>query len=316
MLNPKVTIIVPCFEQESLAFQAVRSALRQDYPNLEVVFVDDASPVARYEAVWAISDPRLRKFRNPRNLGRVGNYRHALYSLATGDWVLVLDGDDILIDPSFISRAVVVGERDPSIVIVAGRCLTASRHGEMLSSIPGEVAMDGLDLLTHLPRPDLHFMHLATLYRRSPAMAEDFYRVPHISSDWESLYRLAAKGRVAFVDVVAGVWRIHGHNASGSSDPVTLANNLSIWSSIYASAVRAGMSAATAKSARLRCQTFAIRQHLPSLFRGPRSAARLATYVRLAAAESRQAVLAALLSPLPLARIAMGFVGYYRGRAF
>ena len=78
--------------------------------------------------------------------------------------------------------------------------------------------MNGLDVVAALPGPAYLFMHLSTLYRRADAMSADFYRVPVLSSDWECLYRLALRGRVAFIDRDVGVWRVHGGNASSSVD--------------------------------------------------------------------------------------------------
>ena len=51
-------------------------------------------------------DFRIRYFRNTENLGTLKNYKKSLYELASGDWVINLDGDDFFIDPNFISKAV------------------------------------------------------------------------------------------------------------------------------------------------------------------------------------------------------------------
>jgi glycosyltransferase involved in cell wall biosynthesis len=314
--SPRVTIIIPCYGREDYALEAAKSALAQDYPNLEVLFVDDASPDTHFATVAALKDPRLRMVRNPCNLGRAANYRHALYALATGEWALVLDGDDYLTDAAFISEAVRRGASDPSIVMVAGRALTLSARGLKLSPSPGEVVMDGLSLLQQLPKSELFLMHLATLYRRRPALEVDFYRVPHLSSDWESLYRLAATGRVAFIDRVAGVWRIHGENATAQPDPVALARNLDIWPSIFVWAQSAGLPHHAARVACRACIVYFLRDHLPSLLRGRHRLQTLLQYCSALAPESRKALFSALASPYALARLSLGLLGYYRRRQF
>ena len=226
---PRVTVVIPTYEQEELTLEAARSALAQDYPNLEVIVVDDASPRATYDALKQIDDARFKYVRNERNLGRVANYRHGLYEVATGEWVTNLDGDDFYTDPSFISQAIKVAANDPTVVMVSARGTTWTRRGKELSPTPGNISVLGVDLVGALPRPEYLLMHLATLYRRVDALATDFYRMSTISADWESLYRLALRGRVAFIDRNVGVWRIHGANASNSSDWRTLARNLEVW---------------------------------------------------------------------------------------
>jgi glycosyltransferase involved in cell wall biosynthesis len=312
---PKVSIVVPTFEQEELALEAARSALAQDYANLEVLVVDDASPTASYQALRSIADPRLRVIRNERNLGRVGNYRHALYTLASGDWVVNLDGDDFYTDISFISRAIAVAMQDPEIVIVGARCVTLSRHGRVLSPSPGSVVLSGLDLVGALPRTDLLFMHLATLYRRADALDTDFYRGSCISADWESLYRLALRGKVAFMDRDVGVWRVHGSNASGSGNWQSLSDNLRIWPTIFAEAEAAGLSPQLAQAGCRRCLSYFGGLQLPSVLRA-KSAFDGLRYLLVLWSLDRVAFARVISSGKTLLRLLAGFAGYYQRRVF
>ncbi len=103
-----VNILITSYNQSKYLLQAVESALNQDYEHLQVIVMDDASSewdqgLASLKIFEA--DPRLRIHRNPHNLGRVKNYRQGLYELAKGDWVLVLDGDDFLLDHAYVSKA-------------------------------------------------------------------------------------------------------------------------------------------------------------------------------------------------------------------
>src|SRR6202008_1761874 len=99
---PKVTVMIPTYGQADVILRAVDSALAQDYANLEVVVIDDCSPDTTGAVVAARRATRLPHPRNDRNLGRVANYRHGLYGLARGDWVINLDGDDYFVDAGFV----------------------------------------------------------------------------------------------------------------------------------------------------------------------------------------------------------------------
>jgi glycosyltransferase involved in cell wall biosynthesis len=215
---------------------------------LEVLVVDDASPDDTAAAIGTRQDPRLRYYRNERNLGRVANYRHSLYDLASGEWVVNLDGDDYFTDRNFISAAIALAIADPLIRIVAAGCLTLSPTVAK-PWIPNPGVLDGRALLEDGLRIPYLFKHMSTLYHRRSAMDIDFYRHDVLSSDWESLFRLAIRSRVAFLPRSIGVWRLHGGNASSCSDWRTLAANIQIWPVIYADAVSHGMPSHKARRA-------------------------------------------------------------------
>jgi glycosyltransferase involved in cell wall biosynthesis len=250
---PKVTIMIPTYGQAGVVLEAIDSALAQDYPNLEVVVADDASPDATREAVARRGDPRLRYHRNHENLGRVANYRNTLYALATGDWVVNLDGDDRYTDPGFVSAAMAIAMSDSGVVIVSAR-RTVERDGRVVDTtrIPDVPRLAGIDLVRGLPAASHHLPHMTTLYRRAPALELDFYRRDLISGDWESLYRLALQGRVAFLDRVVGAWRTGEANASRVADWRARASNLQIWPAIFAAAAAAGMSRGEAERVQAR----------------------------------------------------------------
>lgn len=244
--------MIPTYCQEDVIGQAIDSALAQDYPNLEIVISDDASPDNTQAVATARPDPRLRYNRNSINLGRVANYRHTLYHLATGDWVVNLDGDDYFTDPGFISAAMSLALTDTSIVIVSARrsVLKPGENPQLPTQIPDSQIMTGIDVLFGMPAYPFHFSHMAALYRRTSALPLDFYRMDVISADWESLYRLAVTGHVAYLDRIIGVWRASITNASFSSDWKARAENLLIWNGVFAAAEAFSPSSRALASAR------------------------------------------------------------------
>ncbi len=89
-----VTVVIPTHGRANLTDRAVRSVLAQTYPAVELVIVDDASPVA-YVAPSGES-PRgvvVRTVRLERN-GGPGAAREAGRRLASGAYISYLDSDD------------------------------------------------------------------------------------------------------------------------------------------------------------------------------------------------------------------------------
>lgn len=92
---PLISIGIPTYNRRELACRAIRSALAQSYPAIEVVVSDNASGDRTAEAVEAIQDPRIRLLRQHHNLGMVGNF-NACLEAASGEYFLMLSDDDLL----------------------------------------------------------------------------------------------------------------------------------------------------------------------------------------------------------------------------
>jgi glycosyltransferase involved in cell wall biosynthesis len=113
----KLSLVVMAYCQEAFIEGAVASALAQDYPDLEIVLTDDASPDRTFQIMSdmaaAYKGPhRIVLNRNPQNLGLIGHVNR-LFDLVTSDWLIYNAGDD-LSDPSRASRiAGVIREENP-----------------------------------------------------------------------------------------------------------------------------------------------------------------------------------------------------------
>jgi glycosyltransferase involved in cell wall biosynthesis len=92
---PLVTIGLTCFNAYDTIARAISSALAQEWPNTEVLIVDDASTDSSLAcAQTAIrDDPRVRIIRHPRNIGP-GAARNTILSNARGEFITFFDDDD------------------------------------------------------------------------------------------------------------------------------------------------------------------------------------------------------------------------------
>jgi len=238
---PKVTIMIPTYNQAHMVSRAIESALAQTYPNLEIIVSDDASPDNTAEVVARYNDPRLRYCRNEQNLGRVRNYRHTLYDLATGEWVVNLDGDDYFTDPEFINAAIEMTKSATDVLIIAARIRVISKAREYDTPSRPKRLMDGKEVILHYDDTSYTFYHLAALYNRQAALATNFYSMDVIGSDSDSMLRLALKGGVAYLDRVVAYHIIHGENASLDSRWRVLSDCLQVWDSVQGEAEAAGV---------------------------------------------------------------------------
>jgi glycosyltransferase involved in cell wall biosynthesis len=117
MPEPKVSVVVPVYNEEEFLAEALESALGQDYSNLEVVIADDGSTDRTSEIAeeFARADPgRVVLVRAERNEGRPAALNNGL-AAAGGDLIAWLDGDDVML-PGKISTLVGLLERNPDAV--------------------------------------------------------------------------------------------------------------------------------------------------------------------------------------------------------
>lgn len=99
---PLVSIIVPAYNEEVNAVSSLNNLLQADYPNFEIIFVDDGSKDATYEKVKAAfdADPRMRIFTKP-NGGKASALNYGIAQSAAG-YVVCIDADTKLL-PNAIS---------------------------------------------------------------------------------------------------------------------------------------------------------------------------------------------------------------------
>ena len=97
-LEIRHSILVVCYRQESFIEETLLSAIRQTERPHEVVVCDDCSPDKTWDIVKSLGQrysDLLRIHRNPTNLGIFANLHH-VRSLATGNVITFLSGDDLL----------------------------------------------------------------------------------------------------------------------------------------------------------------------------------------------------------------------------
>jgi glycosyltransferase involved in cell wall biosynthesis len=113
----KLSLVVMAYCQEEFIEGAVAAALAQDYPDLEIVLTDDASPDRTFQImsdmVASYRGPhKIVLNRNPTNLGLIGHVNR-LFDLVTSDWLVYNAGDD-LSDPNRVRKiAEVIKDQNP-----------------------------------------------------------------------------------------------------------------------------------------------------------------------------------------------------------
>lgn len=94
MPNPTVSVILPVFNNASTVASAINSILRQTFADFELIIIDDGSTDESFAVAERMRDPRIRLYRNEKNLG-VSRTRNRGLALMRGEFMAPMDADDV-----------------------------------------------------------------------------------------------------------------------------------------------------------------------------------------------------------------------------
>ena len=110
---------MPVYNEAPFVEAAIESVLRQTVSDFELVILDNGSTDESPEILRRISDPRVRVFRNARNLGSAAaNNRVVRESRAS--FIARLDADDIAL-PDPLEKQLAAFESQPALALLGGQ---------------------------------------------------------------------------------------------------------------------------------------------------------------------------------------------------
>ena len=117
-MTPRVSVVVPAYNSVAFIDATMRSILAQTFTDFELLISDHTSTDGTWEALQRFTaDPRVRLSRLPSGGGAPANW-NAVTELATGDFIKLVCGDDLLYPDSLaVQTAALVAH--PSATLVA-----------------------------------------------------------------------------------------------------------------------------------------------------------------------------------------------------
>lgn len=114
---PKVSVLIPVYNRESLVRECIQSARNQIMEDLEIVVCDNASTDQTWQICQeeAAIDPRIRIFRNEENIGPVRNWMECIKH-ARGEYSKIVFSDD-KIYPDCLEK-MLMGFKNPQVGLV------------------------------------------------------------------------------------------------------------------------------------------------------------------------------------------------------
>lgn len=110
---PKISCIVPNFNDSVLLPRALSSILAQGIEDIEIILIDDASTDESWRVIqeWAKKDSRIQIYRHEKNQGVIATLMHG-FELAKGEYLYSGSANDYLL-PGFFAQALAGFQKFP-----------------------------------------------------------------------------------------------------------------------------------------------------------------------------------------------------------
>jgi glycosyltransferase involved in cell wall biosynthesis len=210
MLNqPLVSVTIPVYNAEKYLRETIESVLNQTYKNFELILVNDASTDSSKELILSFSDPRISYYENPANMGIVKTRNNCVH-YAKGKYIAILDNDDISL-PIRLEKEVEFLESNPEYGLCGSFYDVIDSNGNFTVRI--EVPCTSYDINTYLIFNNC-FCHSSVMIRSELMKENKFVESYELMEDYDLVYRLSGKTKMANLPVYTTKYRVHGKNQS------------------------------------------------------------------------------------------------------
>lgn len=212
---PKFSIVVPVFETPDQYLRAlIDSILAQTYENFEVCFADGSRAGKNKEKIfreYAKKDARIRYQILGKNLGISGNTNAAL-AMATGDYIVLCDHDDVLPEHALFENAKAINETG---------C-------DCLYSDEDKLDMDGGSLFDPHFKPDFnidmlcsvnYICHLFVVKKELITQYGEFDPEYDGAQDYDFIFRMTEHAKqIVHIPKVLYHWRCHMNSTASNPE--------------------------------------------------------------------------------------------------
>jgi glycosyltransferase involved in cell wall biosynthesis len=202
--------VTPVFNQANFVGETVESVLRQDYPNIEYIVIDDGSTDDSWSVVHALAQAHPGRFQLVRqeNVGQAETLNRG-WARARGEVLAYLSSDDLL-HPQAVSQMVAALRDKPDVMVAYCDFRLIDASGQRMAEVRTEdFSLERLrDHLVCQPGPGAFFRRDVFIHAKgwNPALRQ----VP----DFEFWLRAADTGGFLRVPLVLADYRVHDESAS------------------------------------------------------------------------------------------------------
>ena len=209
---PKISVLMPVYKtKEEYLRQAIESVLAQTFTDFEFLILDDCPEDDREKIVKSYADKRIKYFKNEKNLG-ISEARNKLVTLAKGEYLAIVDHDDISLPARFEKEAAYL-DAHPEVGVVSANKKTIIKHRQ--TSFPQEDHQIKLALMYSCV-----LIHPAALIRKKVLTRNGIFydKIYSPSEDYALWCNLIPYTQFHVLDEVLIYYRDHNTNTSHTQE--------------------------------------------------------------------------------------------------
>lgn len=202
-----VSIIIPTYNRAEYLPQAIESVRAQSYQDWEMIIIDDCS-TDNTQAVVAsfLSDSRIRLVRNETNQGIAKNRNRGI-ELARGQYIAMLDSDDVWIDREKLAKQVDFLNKHSDCVLVGTFMKEIDTQGKEIADVT--FAETDNSIRASLLYKN-HIAQSSVVFRKEIAQAVGGYDETLTTMEDHGLWlKMATHGTVAVLPSYSLGYRVH-----------------------------------------------------------------------------------------------------------
>lgn len=214
MKAPLVSILVANYNNGRFIAETLESAVKQTYPSIEIVIVDDGSKDNSLQVIEGFkkshSEANIKLFKNADNRG-CGRIKRQCIELSQGEYFIFLDPEDTLTCDA-IAILLAEHERGVEYSIVYGTHYLCDEQlrPQSVSSYPGPIPIGQ----SHLTSTEGHISAPALCRRSCYDRTEGINPTFYVSEDQDLYLKMEEVGPVLYVDKTLYYYRKHDNNTS------------------------------------------------------------------------------------------------------
>jgi len=217
---PLISVLVPAYNHEKYVLKTLNSILEDNYPNKELVIIDDGSKdkTGRIIEDWVskYKDEIKVKFQSRKN-GGVTKTLNDLVDLSNGKYILLIHSDDFLLPGGILKRYDYLQKNTEQLAVFAD-CIVIDKEGKKiydsgLSDL--YFAKKGKYLNSESLKKEIitnWSVPGGTLMVKKEAYKQFRYNENFIIEDLDFYLYFASYNLIGFLDEKVSAYRVHGEN--------------------------------------------------------------------------------------------------------
>lgn len=230
-MDVKVTIAIPTYNRAEYLWLAIKSALAQTYPNVEVLVSNNASSDSTANLLDSINECRLKVLNQEHTISMMENWNACLRA-SSGQYFLLLSDDDLL-EPRAIEEMVAIYQEceqqgvDVGVVYCRGNIISSEGHILSRGRVVPEVE-DAESMILEFFKSQRNLWACAILYRKSDLGLGYDTHFPLLADAVQWIRVVSSRGGSRCVNLPLVSYRVHENATAKTPSAVWRKENIAL----------------------------------------------------------------------------------------